>query len=295
MSEKTSDNVGSIAAGSGGSGEGTMKKSGTYDVGDVTTQFGESFEQEGFPLGELRDAPLPDIQPNRPQLREGAATGQGPGFVGAYSRNSVAPVYKRGKAIPTIDPALYPFNVVAGSRSGNSIVVGRDDRMSPKEASVMMRKVYECFGIEREPHEFLYDFTQALFLTHALNGASVLGPGRAEFVVGGTEFHYGEIVKILGGDLRRFFRAYADDISRALSSALKNHDPASHDSVRLVGQIRHIAASRGLMQFPYLIHDSADACNRLSPAEVAAVLHAKNFVLRSVQGTPEGMAPVTEK
>jgi len=248
-----------------------------YNAGFMAAKFGASLGNAGVPLGELRDANLPDvISGMKPSTDKSNDVKE---FEGVYNRKNKAPVIRRGKAISDCDPAMYPFNVVAGSRSGNSIVVGRDDRMSPKEANSKLFLILESFGLEAEPHEFCFDFTQALFVSHALNGASMIGPGRAVFHVGGSPFSYGTVIKVLGPDSRRFFRAYADDIAKAISKVLERYDPSDHDSVRMCGQIRSIAVAKHLTQFPYLIHDSADACVKLSPAEFAAVNKSKDHVL----------------
>lgn len=260
-----------------------------YNPGLMAKQFGASLDNEGVPVGQLRDTDLPDITTgNRmaPQLGEGHD-----GFSGAYNRKSKAPGIRKGKAISDVDPSMYPFNVVAGSRSGNVIIAGRDDRMSPKDASAKLSLILESFGIISESHEFCYDFTQAMFVAHALNGASVVGPGRANFYVGGYPYSYGTVMKILGPDARRFFRAYADDIAKAISRVLDLYDPSDHDSVRMCGQIRSIAVIKQLVQFPYLIHDSADACVKLSPAEVAAVNRSKGLVLNE---TPNAVDSLNE-
>lgn len=280
--------------------DGGSKANVRYDVGAMASQFGDSLARQGAPLGELRDADLPDIISGKSQSGFGAYGVEeegrsSEGFAGSYSRKSKAPVVRRGKAIAEVDPAMYPFNVVAGSRSGSSFVVSRDDRMSVREARRKMEAVLDSFGLLSESHEFCYSFTQAMFVAHALNGASIVGPGRASFTVGGSEFSYGDVIRVLGPDARRFFRAYADDIARALSKVLELYDPADHESVRICGQIRSIALARHLVQFPYLIHDSADACVKISMAEMAAVMRSKELVLKDGNNAVEGLMASTSK
>jgi hypothetical protein len=260
-----------------------------YNPGLMAAQFGASLDGQGVPMGQLRDADLPDVtMGSRKAPKEETAAAN---FDGAYNRKSKAPGIRKGKAISDVDPSMYPFNIVAGSRSGNAIIAGRDDRLSPKEANMKLSLILESFGILSEPHEFCFDFTQAMFVAHALNGASIVGPGRANFFVGGYPYSYGTVIKILGPDSRRFFRAYADDIAKAVSKVLESYDPSDHDSVRMCGQIRSIAVVKQLVQFPYLIHDSADACVKLSPAEVAAVNRSKGFILSE---TPNAVDSLNE-
>lgn len=260
-----------------------------YNPGLMAAQFGASLDSQGVPVGRLQDADLPDVMMGTRMASKPSE--EAAGFAGAYNRNSKAPGIRKGKAISDVDPSMYPFNVVAGSRSGNAIIAGRDDRLSPKDASAKLALILESFGLMAEPHEFCYDFTQAMFVAHALNGASIVGPGRANFFVGGYPYSYGTVIKILGPDARRFFRAYADDIAKAVSKVLESYDPSDHDSVRMCGQIRSIAVVKQIVQFPYLIHDSADACVKLSPAEIAAVNRSKGLVLND---TPNAVDSLNE-
>jgi hypothetical protein len=270
-----------------------------YDPARMAQQFGQGLAHEGVSLGEFDDAHIPDVDSGKSTggfaAAAGIGFGQGSGFQGSYNTKSKAPAVRRGKAISDVDPAMYPFNVVAGSRSANTFVVGRDDRMSVREARRKLEDILEAFGLLNESHEFCYSFTQALFVAHALNGASIVGPGRARFTVAGSEYSYGDVIRILGSDSRRFFRAYADDIARALSKLLQDFDPADHESIRVCGQIRSIAVARQLVQFPYLIHDSADACVKLSTAEMAAVVRSKEFVLKDAPNSIDALTASSSK
>lgn len=265
-----------------------------YDPARMAQQFGQGLVREGVSLGDFADAPIPELVSGKPTgVYAGSggddSFGPGVGFHGAYNTKSKAPAVRRGKAIAEVDPAMYPFNVVAGSRSANSFVVGRDDRMTAREARRKLEDILESFGLLSESNEFCYSFTQAMFVAHALNGSSVVGPGRAKFTVAGSEYSYGDIIRMLGPDSRRFFRAYADDVARALSRLLQTYDPADHESVRICGQIRSIAVSRHLVQFPYLIHDSADACVKISTAEMAAVIRSKELVLKDTPNAVDAL------
>jgi len=200
---------------------------------------------------------------------------------GLYAKSTVTEAARRGKKILDADLDLFPFDYVIGRKSRHSISVDKEDRMSPEDAKAKLHSVFAMYGIEGEPHEYLYSFTHSMLVTHALNGASLVGPGRAKFFVDKEDYSYGDVQRFLGPDFRRFFRAFADETAKAILRVLQTFDPGDSKTVRLCGQIRSVAVNRKLIQFPYLIHDSADACYRISNAEMVAVARSKQFVLNT--------------
>lgn len=258
--------------------------------GNVIDRFGQNPVSASGDLGGVvpteRSARFPGLVSNR------AASGRAdaPSVPeGLYAKVPGGNFSRRGRVLTNTDEDLFPFNYTAGRRSEISFSVDRDDRMPAAEAKGKLRDILEMFGIVAEPHDFLYSFTHALLVSHALNGASVAGPGRAMFHVDGNPFSYGEVLKCLGQNTRRFFRAYADETAKALALVLRDYDPADAVSVYLCGQIRYIAVNRMLTQYPYLIHDSADACVRITNTEMAAVQRSKNVVLKDNVNSIEAM------
>lgn len=127
-------------------------------------------------------------------------------------------------------------------------------------------------------------FTAALWLSNTVNGSSAVTPGRSMFTVPGLtgQIDYGEVLRMLGADAQRFFRAYADDIAEVNRQVLAVFDPGDPITLDNWAWVMGVAACRGLAKFPYLAHDSADACRRLDSAERAALAASKAIDYSSV-------------
>jgi len=104
---------------------------------------------------------------------------------------------------------------------------------------------------------------------------------RVTIRVDSTEFDIPVIVKILGIDARRFFRAYADEISACLREVLASYDPYDFESAEMYSAIMQVAVTRGLQKYPFLIHDSSDAGVQLSVEERMALQSSKRYVIAS--------------
>lgn len=168
------------------------------------------------------------------------------------------------------------------------VVVSRDDRMPSGEAARTLDLVQARFGAVGSA-QIRERFTAALWLCHTVNGSSTLMPGRSTFSVPDLvgQIDYGDVIKLLGVNARRFFRSYADDIADVNRRTLSAHDPGDPVAVENWSWIMGVAATRGLARYPYLAHDSADACLHLNLAERAALAASKVAVLSAVTSTAD--------
>jgi len=171
---------------------------------------------------------------------------------------------RRGKTLPAL-----PFSA------------SKSDRMDAEDAGDLLDRIHAAFGINRETEDRIQAFNNALFLEHTLNGASLLQPGRGILKAGGVQFDVQIVKSVLGVDQRRFFRAYADDIAELNKKVLQEFDPMDPESAEIYGQMSQIAVERGLVKFPHLIHDSADAGVTLSNDERNALIASKRYTLRA--------------
>lgn len=185
-----------------------------------------------------------------------------------------------GYVAPMADPRLVSYDrLEARSKKPLAWEVTRDDRMSAVEAGATMRKLYDLFGLRGEQPVVLDAFHDAVYLAHTLNSGSVLQPGRAKIILSGNSMDLYKVVEYLGSDLRRFYRAYADEVrncnKRILSAAT---DPTDLVAMEKAAWIRQSAANRGLSRYPDLAHDSADACLSLTDAEHSALTSSKTSI-----------------
>jgi len=157
----------------------------------------------------------------------------------------------------------------------------REDRMTADEAGRRLHEMHVVFGVQAEEDGFLKSFDDALFFCHTLNGGSVLVPGRSGFTVGGQLFSYKIVVDKLGVDLRRFFRAYADDVADVNKLVISEYDPYDPVKAERHAWLMQVAQEKGLQRHPHLAHDSADACTRINMTERAALIQSKREVLVS--------------
>jgi len=207
---------------------------------------------------------------------------------GVYRQDKAAAVLKGKKPVP-YDKRKFNYDVTRGKSENIQVEVSKDDRMSAVEAGAMLNHIHELMGIDREVEGVLRAFDKALFFSHTVNGGSVLSPGRSSFGIPGVtrEFSYGDIRDILGNDQRRFFRAFADEIAEMNKEVLRDYDPMDVVAVEQYAWLMQVAYARGLQRYPYLAHDSADACKSVSPAERAALNQSKTMVISSVSNTAD--------
>lgn len=184
------------------------------------------------------------------------------------------------------DPRKYDRDAMAARLRDFKVIVTRDDRMPVLEAKAALDRLRERARVYEEENavEAAARHDAALWFCHTVNGASTLNPGRSTF--GATDtlggFSYGDVMRQLGPDARRFFRAYADDITEVNRKVLADLDLNDPASVENYGWLLEVAATRGISKYPYLAHDSADACLYLNTSERAAVIASKKYVTARV-------------
>lgn len=170
---------------------------------------------------------------------------------------------------------------------------GCDSVLTDKQAKEAMNAVFVAYAVDRQTEGFLFDFTDAMFMYHALNGASVIQPGRASFTVWENEYDPAIMLEALTPyGIRRFFRHYADDVRHVIEAALVRANQNPTPSLEaFAADVKRIAQARGLVLYPGLIHDSADFCT-LSAAESAAVQSSKRQILETTENNVDGVKVV---
>jgi len=203
------------------------------------------------------------------------------------SRIEAMPTLGKGPVPP--DPRKFRYDRLRGRLGCTPWTVTKDDRMSAQEAGGTMERILRMYDIDRANEGDIEAFVTALLFSHTINGGSTLQPGRAVMSVSNTSFNYADIVRLLGTDIRRFFRAYANEIRDANKDILNNYDPYDPVAAEYHGWLMQVASERGLQRYPYLAHDSADACTDLSPPERTAVAASKRTVLACVDNSADAM------
>jgi len=194
-----------------------------------------------------------------------------------------------GVAGLSVDPRKFRYDVLRGKASKVQFTVDREDRMSADEAGSRLHQLHEIFGVQSEEDGFLKAFDDAMFFCHTLNSASVLTPGRSNFIVAGQAFQYRIVIDKLGVDLRRFFRAFADDVRDVNQLVIDEYDPYDAVKAERYGWLMQVAQEKGLQRHPQLAHDSSDACVRINMTERAAVINSKREVLANVFNSADRM------
>jgi len=186
--------------------------------------------------------------------------------------------FGRGPVQP--DPRKFRYDVtLARTKESVAFSASKADRMSAEDAGRTLHAIHVMFGIDREAEEMLLAFDRALWFEHTINGASMLQSGSGVITVGDTEFDISEVRTLLGEKARRFYRAYADEIAACNREVLASYSAYDPVSVEMVGQLRQVAVERGLQKFPWLAHDSSDACVAISMEERVALIASKRLVI----------------
>lgn len=222
--------------------------------------------------------------PSRPsQPKSGPVGGRG------VFRREEKPGVLKGRAPVGHDPRKFRYDVTRGKGANLGFSTSRDDRMSAIEAGEMLDRIHVALGLARASEGILRAIDEAIFFSHTINGASVLGPGRAKLSVPGMteEFSFSVVRDILGVDHRRFFRAFADDTKDVNKKVLAEYDAYDHVKAERWGWLQQVAYERGLHRYPYLAHDSADACIDLAPAERAALAASLVLVVGSTNNSAD--------
>jgi len=192
-----------------------------------------------------------------------------------------------GRNYSRIDPRKYKYDAVRASTYALNFTVTRDDRMPVEMACEKLEQIRARCGVVRGQHDdtTVAAFDTALWFCHTVNSASRLNPGRSTFSVPGCteEFSYLDILQILGEDARRFFRTYADDIADVNRRVLSEYDPYDIVATERWSWLMDVAVRRDITKYPYLAHDSAEACLHLTLSERAALAASKAEVLSKVE------------
>lgn len=210
----------------------------------------------------------------------GTATG-GPAR-GGFVRAAPNATRGWGRGPVPVDKRKFRYDVYRGITMGPlSFNATKADTLDASEAGDLLHRVHEHFGIASEAENRVAAFDNALWYQHTINGASQLQPGRGSLYVDGVAFDIEPIKRILGGDMRRFFRAFADEIVECNRRILSEYDEYDPEAREKAVRVNAVATKRGLSKFPFLAADSSEAALSLSHEERSAVLVAKPFNLPS--------------
>jgi len=192
-----------------------------------------------------------------------------------------------GKGPVAVDSRKYKYDRVrALAQVPVSFSASKVDRLDAEEAGEVLHRLHVALGIEAESEERLHAFDCALWWQHVVNGASIMQPGRGALVVDGMSYDIHDCLRTVGASqLRRFFRAYADDIVEVTRGVLQGYDPYDVVAVEKHGQLMQVATARGLHKYPEFAFDAADACLHMSLEARRAVLASKSYVLPKANTT----------
>lgn len=193
-----------------------------------------------------------------------------------------------------LDQRLFgKLDVAEGFKNCTKYAVTRDDRMSADEAWRTTKRILATYDLASAEPGVIMTFLRALFAYHTFNSGSTLQPGRGQIHCAGSVFDYYHIIQLLGNDMRRYFRAYADEIKNENLRILRNYDPRDPVSKEHRDWLEQVAVDRGLQRFMHLAHDSSDACSNLSITERAAIASSKRAVLSSGINTADSVRAMT--
>lgn len=201
---------------------------------------------------------------------------------GGFVRTAPTATRGWGKGPVAIDKRKFRYDVYRGITMGPlSFNATKADTLDASEAGDLLHRIHEHFGIASEAENRIAAFDNALWYQHTVNGASQLQPGRGSLYVDGVAFDIEPIKRILGEDMRRFFRAFADEIVENNRRILAGYDEYDPEAKEKAVRVNAVAVKRGLSKFPFLAADSSEAALSLSHEERSAVLVAKPFNLPS--------------
>jgi hypothetical protein len=195
--------------------------------------------------------------------------------------------------------ALYGNIDVLGALSKPlGVYFNTDFAMDASTAAVASANLLRRCELHAEAENVQFYFLQAMQLCYAANSASVLMPGRAEFVVmvGGVPSVFNlfrDVVDVLGADTRRYFRAFADETRTCLLNLKQQYDSGptgssaqeqeEYEQVQdMWDAIVRVAKNRGLGRVPHLVHDSAENCKGLTETEHAFLVASKKTIFEGM-------------
>jgi hypothetical protein len=164
--------------------------------------------------------------------------------------------------------------------------VTKADRLDAQEAGDVLHKIHVELGIDREDESRISAFDAALWWQHTINGASILQDHRGVLSVDGMEFDIADCLRMIGeNQLRRFFRAFANEIADVNREVIRGYSPYDPIAAEKYGQLMQIAATRGLHKYPELAFDAADACTNISLDARRALQTSKSIVIPAYNAT----------
>lgn len=203
---------------------------------------------------------------------------------------------------PLFDPRMFNYDVTAAlKRPTLAFSVPKLDRMAPSEAGDKLKELHAKAGLADQVEEVLWTFDKALFFYHTINGGSHVQPAAGNITIENPNnpddpFHVSmrEIVGELGLSNRKFFRAFSEVITVVNKMVKEERDPEVPESIDRYDQLMHVAALRGMMRYPELCHDSADACYDITCEERAMILASKAKILRESSKTAQQANPFSD-
>jgi len=202
-----------------------------------------------------------------------------------------------GRGPVPVDPRKYKYDRMRALASpAVQFTATKADRLDADEAGEVLHQIHDALGIVNESEARLAAFDAALWWQHTINGASIMQEMRGSLSVGGMEFDISECLRVIGEHrLRRFFRAYADDIVEVNRGVLEEYSPYDYVAAEKHGQLMQVAAARGLHKYPELAFDAADACCNISLDARRALMASKALVIPDNNFTDRPFAGVGGK
>jgi len=176
---------------------------------------------------------------------------------------------------------LFSYDRTRGlAQAGFQYAVTKSDRMSEFDAAAMLSRIHAAYHLFHLQEEQYFDFDNALFICYALNGASQLLPSdRVTFAVGTSEFDFKTVHSVVGVDLRRFFRAYANSVVESCRRLYYHFDLTNEDHIYARELMIQLADDRNVSRAPWLVADCAEAATNLDSTERAIVAVSKQTVI----------------
>jgi len=186
-----------------------------------------------------------------------------------------------GRGPTPVDPRKFRYDRTrAMGMQPVGFSVTKADRLDAQEAGDVLHRIHVELGMDREDESRIAAFDAALWWQHTINGASILQDHRGALSVDGMEFDISACLKMIGeSQLRRFFRAYADEIAEVNRDVIRGYSPYDFVAAEKYGQLMQIAAARGLHKYPELAFDAADACSNISLDARRALQTSKSIVI----------------
>lgn len=221
---------------------------------------------------------------------EGSAA-KGKGVPADMEDHGRAPKVGYGKVPPRRDERLLPFDPYQAARENIPYTVTTNWLMATTDARAALINLMDRAGVLTKTEGVQQAFMEGVLLAHTKNSASQVAPDRATITIGEvgnqtTYNYYLDVMAVLAGDARRFFRAYADYTKQVNLKVLAKRGTTDPAEVRDIEDIMHVARERGMEREPALCFDSADACTGLTSMQYRMIAVGKALA------TSKGYNPV---